>query len=129
MELTNKILELEDTLSPAALAAISRAMTLLLAPFAPFAAQDMWEALGEAGPVFRHAWPEFDPGLAKEDSLEIPVQVNGKLRAHIYVPAGTGKAELERTALENDKVKLFLAGKQVVKVVAIPDRLVNIVAK
>ena len=129
MELTNELLELEDELSGAALGQICRDVTLLLTPFAPYTAQDLWEALGQTGPVFRQPWPGFDPELAKEDLLEIPVQVNGKLRAHLRVPLETSRSELERLALENEKTKPFLAGKQIVKVVIVPDRLVNIVVR
>ncbi len=129
MELTNELLELEDELSAAALGQICRDVTLLLAPFAPYAAQDLWETLGQTGPVFRQPWPKFDPELAREDLLQIPVQVNGKLRAHLRVPLGASRADLERLALENEKTKPFVAGKQVVKVIVVPDRLVNIVVK
>ncbi len=129
MELTNSLLECEARLSRGALKAICRDLTLLLAPFAPYTAQDLWDILGERGPVFRQPWPTFDAQLAKEDEIEIPVQVNGKLRGHILVSIGTPSAELEKLALENEKVKPFLAGKQLVKVVVVPDRLINIVVK
>jgi len=79
--------------------------------------------------VFRQPWPSFDAALAKEDLAEIPVQVNGKVRGHIQAPFGTGKEELERMALANEKVKVFVEGKQIVKVVVVMDRLVNIVVK
>ena len=67
----------------------------MLAPFAPYVAQEIWEELGNEGPVFRQPWPAFDPELAKEDEAEIVVQVNGKLRSRIYAPFGTPKEELE----------------------------------
>ncbi len=129
MELTNRMLELEPGLSAAALNDICRDVTLLLAPFAPYTAQDLWAALGHETPAFREPWPAFDPALAKQDLIEIPVQVNGKLRGHIHVPLGTTVPDLEREALANEKVKPFLSGKQVIKIVVIPDRLVNIVVK
>ncbi|HEY7212809.1 MAG TPA: class I tRNA ligase family protein, partial [Bryobacteraceae bacterium] len=108
---------------------ICRDLTLLLAPFAPYTAQDLWETLGETGPAFRQPWPKFDPQLAEQDEIEIPVQVNGKLRGHIRVAPGTPKEQLEQLARENAKVKPFLEGKQVVKVITVFDRLVNIVVK
>ncbi len=129
MELTNELLELEDKLSASALGPICRSLPLLLAPFAPYAAQDLWETLGQTGPVFRQPWPKFDPELAQEDLIEIPVQVNGKLRGHVRVPVGTSGAELERLATENEKTKPFLAGKKIVKVIVVPNRLVNLVVK
>lgn len=129
MELTNDLYQLEPSLSPAALRDVCEKLTLLLAPFAPYLAQDLWEILGGNSPVFRQPWPKFDAELAKESLVEIPVQVNGKVRGHINVPLGTPKDELERLAKENEKVKPLLKGKQILKVVIVPDRLVNIVVK
>jgi leucyl-tRNA synthetase len=129
MELVNELYQLESKLSPAPIREICEKLTLLLAPFAPYTAQDLWEGLGESGPIFRHSWPAFDPNLAKEDLAEIPIQVNGKLRGHIHVAFGTPREDLERLAVANEKVKQFVQGKQIAKVIAVPDRLVNIVIK
>ena len=101
----------------------------MLAPFAPYLAQEIWEELGKEGPVFRQSWPAFDPELAKEDVAEIVVQVNGKLRTRIYAPFGTPRDELEAHALADEKVKPFLEGKQVVKMITVPDKLVNFVVR
>jgi leucyl-tRNA synthetase len=79
--------------------------------------------------VFRAAWPAFDAELAKEDLIEIPVQVNGKLRGHVKTALGTSKEQLEKLARTNERVKAFLEGKQIVKAVVVPDRLVNFVVK
>jgi len=79
--------------------------------------------------VFRHCWPAFDPQLAKEDEAEVVVQVNGKLRSKIFAAFGTPKAELEARAMADEKVQPYLAGKQVVKVITVPDKIVNIVVK
>ena len=129
MELLNELYQLEARLSTKAMNEICNCVTLLLAPFAPYTAQDLWETLGHEGPVFRQPWPMFDPELAKEELAEIPVQVNGKLRGHIQAPFGSSKEELQRVVLANEKVKPFVQGKQIVKVVLVPDRLVNIVVK
>jgi leucyl-tRNA synthetase len=133
MELVNELYQLEAGLSPASIREICEAVVLLIAPFAPYTAQELWGELGHTGPAFRHPWPGFDPELAKEDLAEIPVQVNGKLRGHIQVPFGTSGAEMERIALASEKVQPFIsgnqAGKQIVKVIVVPDRLVNIVVK
>jgi leucyl-tRNA synthetase len=129
MELLNEFYSLEASLTPGTARQISEDLTLMLAPFAPFTAQDLWSELGHDTPVFRHAWPKYDAALAKEDLIEIPVQVNGKLRGHIKVAIGTSKEELEKLAQEAEKVKPFLEGKQIVKVVALVDRLVNFVVK
>ncbi len=129
MELVNELYHVEDKLSGVATRQICEKLTLLLGPFAPYTAQDLWDALGYGGPVFREEWPSYDPELAKEDLAEIPVQVNGKLRAHLHVPFGVPKEELEKLALAHEKVQPFTKGKKVVKVVVIPDKLVNIVVK
>jgi leucyl-tRNA synthetase len=129
MEVVNECLTLEDSLSPKASRDVCTALTLMLAPFAPYTAQDLWDYLGGVGPVFRQPWPPFDPELAKEDLAEIPVQVNGKLRGHIQASFGSSRQELERMARNNEKVASFLRGKQVVKAVVVPDRLVNLVVK
>ena len=129
MELVNVLYAEEERISGVAMAEILEKLALMLAPFAPYLSQEIWEELGRDGPVFRQSWPEFDAELAKEDLAEIVVQVNGKLRSHIHVPFGTAPAELEALARADGKVQPFLAGKQVVKVIAVPDKLVNMVVK
>ena len=129
MELVNELYQLEPELSAGIAREVSGKLTLLLAPFAPYTAQELWSELGGAGPVFRQDWPVADAELAKEDEAEIPVQVNGKLRGHVHAAFGTAREELQRLALGLDKLKPFIDGKQVVKVVVVPDKLVNIVVK
>jgi leucyl-tRNA synthetase len=129
MELINTLYDEEASLSRAALDQILPDLTLLLAPFAPFIAEELWEQLGRKGPVFRQPWPKWDEGLAKEDLLEIPVQVNGKLRTRISVPIGTAQVEIEKIAQADAKVRPFLDGKTVAKVIVVPDKLVNIVVR
>jgi leucyl-tRNA synthetase len=85
--------------------------------------------LGGAGPVFKQPWPAFDEELAREEEAEVVVQVNGKLRGRIYAPFGTVKEELERRALADEKVRPHLDGKQVAKVIIVPDKIVNIVVR
>jgi leucyl-tRNA synthetase len=129
MELVNELHKLEAGLSAACVREVCETVTLLLAPFAPYTAQELWTELDHDSPVFRESWPNFDASLAKEDLIEIPVQVNGKLRSHLQVALGTSKQDLERLALVNEKVKPFVEGKQIAKIVVVPDRLVNIVVK
>jgi leucyl-tRNA synthetase len=129
MELVNELYQHEAGLSAPVAREVCEKVTLMLAPFAPYTAQDLWNELGNAGPVFRQPWPKFDPELAKEDLAEIPVQVNGKLRAHLQAPFGTPSNELQSTALSLDKVKPFVDGKQIVKVIVVPDKLINLVVK
>ena len=104
-------------------------MALVLAPFAPYLSQEIWAELGNDGPVFRQPWPEFDAELAREDEAEVVIQVNGKVRGRILVAFGTSRDELEKKALADDRVKGYIDGKQVVKVISVPDKLVNIVVK
>ena len=129
MELTNELYQLESKLSSAVIPEVCETLTLLLAPFAPYTAQDLWDTLGRTGPVFRQPWPTFHAELAKEDLVELPVQVNGKLRGHLQAALGAPKEELEKLALAQEKIKPFLDGKQIVKMIVVPDKLVNIVVK
>jgi leucyl-tRNA synthetase len=129
MELLNELYAEEPRLSGAVLAEAMEKLALMLGPFAPYLAQELWAELGHSGPVFRQPWPEYDADLAKEDEAQIVVQVNGKLRAHLLVPFGTSEDVLRQRALDEPKVQQFVNGKQVVKVVVVPDKLVNIVVK
>jgi len=129
MELVNQLFTEEQNISAAAMAGVLETLALMLAPFAPYVAQEIWEELGKEGPVFRQTWPVFDLVLAKEDEAEIVVQVNGKLRSRMAAPFGTSKEVLEAMAMADEKVKPFLEGKQIVKVITVPDKLVNIVVK
>jgi leucyl-tRNA synthetase len=128
MELVNVLYAEEAGISAAAMPDILEKLALMLAPFAPYISQEIWEELGHHGPVFRQCWPAFDAELAKEEEAEIVVQVNGKLRTRIYAPFGTSNQELEARALADEKVRPFLEGKQVRKIITVPDKLVNIVA-
>ncbi|MGD0015192.1 MAG: leucine--tRNA ligase [Bryobacteraceae bacterium] len=129
MELLNELTALEAHLSGAALREALEKMVLLLAPFVPYVAQEMWEELGHATPAFLEAWPSYDPELARDEEAEIPVQVNGKLRGRIHVPFGAPRQELERRAAADEKIRGYLEGKQIVKIIVVPDKLVNIVVK
>ncbi len=129
MELVNLLYAEEQSISATAMAQVLQTLALMLAPFAPYLAQEIWEELGHEGPVFRQTWPVFDADLAKEDGAEIVVQVNGKVRSRITAPFGTPQPELQAQALADEKVKPFLEGKQIVKVILVPDKLLNIVVK
>jgi leucyl-tRNA synthetase len=91
--------------------------------------QEIWELMGRSGPVFRQPWPAYDEELAREEGAEVILQVNGKLRSKIVVPFGTAREELERLSLADDKIQAHVQGKQIVKVIVVPDKLVNIVIK
>jgi leucyl-tRNA synthetase len=101
----------------------------MLAPFAPYVAAELWETLGQTSNLLREAWPKFDPALAKEAEVEMAVQVNGKIRARITVPADADEEQIKAVALADDKVKAAVEGKEIVKVLVVKGRLVNIVVK
>jgi leucyl-tRNA synthetase len=112
-----------------ALAQILNSFVLMLAPFAPYLAAELWEQLGNEDGILRHQWPVYDEALAREDEIEIPVQVSGKLRAVIRVPADIEEEALRDAAMGDEKVKTFLDGKQVIKVIIVPRKLVNLLVK
>ena len=108
---------------------VFRSLTLMLAPFAPFLAQELWTELGHDGVVFRQRWPIADAELARENEIEIPVQVNGKLVNVIQVAACADIEEIKAAAQADEKVAARIAGKTVVKIIAVPGKLVNLVVK
>jgi leucyl-tRNA synthetase len=142
MELVNALYAYEDSavragasadgggaVHTALLAEVQHSLVLLLAPFAPYLAHELWEMLGEKGNLLKAPWPKFDAELAKEEELEIPVQINGKLRSRVVVPADATETTVIERALADDKVKAAIAGKQIVKKIYVPGKLVNIVVK
>ncbi len=108
---------------------LARNLVLLLAPFAPYLAHELWEMLGEKGNLLREPWPKYDPALAKEEEIEIPVQINGKLRSRLVVPADAEEEFVRERALADEKVRAALNGKQVDKVILVPGKLVNVVIR
>ena len=110
------------------LAQVQRNLVLLVAPFAPYLARELWEMLGEKSNLLKAPWPKYDPELAKEEEIEIPVQVNGKLRGKIIVVPGTGEEEIKQKALADEKVQSYVTGKQIAKVI-FTGKLVSIVVR
>jgi leucyl-tRNA synthetase len=102
---------------------------LTLAPYAPHLAEELWERLGNAPSVSKVPWPAYDPELAREQTITVVAQVNGKVRDRMEVPPGTGREDLEKRALGLERVRQYTEGKQVLKVIVIPDKLVNVVVK
>jgi leucyl-tRNA synthetase len=134
MELVNEIYGAEEAIAagriPASLLAeLQRNIALLLAPMAPYLAHELWEMTGETCNLLKAPWPKYDPALAAEDEIEIPVQVNGKLRGLVVVPAAATEDQIKEAALADEKVRAAIAGKQLVKVIAVPKKLVNIVVR
>jgi leucyl-tRNA synthetase len=106
------------------------ALVVMLAPFSPHVAEEMWEGLGhESGLLIGAPWPVADAELAKKDELEIPVQVNGKLRSRVIVAPDISEEDLRTIALADAKVQSFIDGQKIVKVIVVPQRLVNVVVK
>src|SRR5437879_129695 len=134
MELMNTLYAAEEAIARNAvpvpfLADVQRSLVLLLAPFAPYLAHELWEMLGEKGNLLKAPWPKYDAELAKEQEIEIPVQVNGKLRSRVTVPADADEAFVLERALADEKVKAAIAGKQIVKKIYVPGKMVNLVVK
>ena len=134
MELVNTIVANEAAMDAgevpaAAIAETFRNLVLMLAPFAPFLAAELWEELGGEGAVFRIAWPEADEVLARESEMEIPVQVNGKLVSVVTVAPDSDEETLRAAAMADAKVQTRIAGKTMVKVIVVPGKLVNLVVK
>jgi leucyl-tRNA synthetase len=128
-ELSNELATLETEIPGSLMPEILDGVVKLLAPFAPYTAQELWVLIGGAGQVFRQSWPQFDPTLAAEDEIEIPVQVNGKLRGRVVVALGATKEALESTARADEKVRTHIDGKTIVKVIVVPGKLVNFVVR
>jgi leucyl-tRNA synthetase len=129
MELVNEIssfsVKSEDDLKVFGFAA--KNTLLLLAPFAPHISEELWQAIGEKDSIFLHPWPSWNEELAKEEEVELVVQINGKLRSKIIVPAGISDDVAQQTALNDPKVKEMIAAKEIKKIVVVKGRLVNIV--
>ena len=136
MELLNEMHAYEDSVQrggaeapPELLVDAQRKLVLMLAPFAPYLAHELWEMLGETSDLLRAPWPQYDPALAKEEEVEIAIQVNGKIRSRIVVPADAEETQVRELALADPKVKAAIADKEVVKVLVVKGRLVNIAVK
>lgn len=122
MEFTNHLTPL--TVRPRA---VLEKLVLLLSPFAPHLAEELWHALGHATTLAYETWPTYNESLLKADEIEIPVQINGKLRGKVTVPAEIDKTTLEQTVLADEKIQALIAGKTIRKVIVVPGKLVNIV--
>ena len=130
MELVNEMYKYkEGTINQGLFKAAIENLVLVLSPFTPHICEEMWEHLGHDTFIYSGAWPVCDESALVRDAIEIVVQINGKVKEKMDIPAGLGKDELEKLAMENEKVQKLTSGKNVVKVIAVPGKLVNIVVK
>lgn len=130
MELVNEMYRYkEGTVNPGLFGAAIKDLIIMLAPFVPHVTEEMWEHLGYEGSVHDQSWPEYDEKALVKDTVEIVVQVNGKIKEKLDIAGGLSREEMEKTAMENEKVKGLIEGKNVVKVIAVPGKLINIVVK
>jgi len=130
MELTNAIYAgepLEENVRPEVRKEVLELVTLMLAPMTPHLAEELWEMLGHSDGLWSASWPAFNPELAKDEEVEIVVQVNGKVRGKVKVPLGTSQEEVVRLAMVMPGVAQHVAGKRIVKVIFVPDKLLNLV--
>jgi leucyl-tRNA synthetase len=104
-------------------------MVRLLHPFVPHVTEELWTALGHEPSVLAAGWPAYDEAACKEDQIEIPIQVNGKLRARITVAADASEEAVREAALACERIRESIGAATVRKVIVVPGRLVNIVAK
>ncbi len=136
MELTNEIYAFDGTLKEGAgdadrfvVKEAMESLARLLAPFTPHFSEEIWQSLGHNEIILSAGWPAFDAELAKDEELEIPVQLNGKLIDRLTVPADISDDAMKEAALASERVQARLEGKEVVKTIVVPKRLVNVVAK
>jgi leucyl-tRNA synthetase len=130
MELTNEIYAcepLDDRVRPEVQKEVLELLTLMLAPMTPHIAEEMWEMLGHSNGLSSNAWPAANADLARDDEVEVPVQVNGRLRGKLKVPTGTEQEELVKLALAEPGVAQHIDGKRIVKIVYVPNKLLNFV--
>ncbi|MDD5713230.1 MAG: class I tRNA ligase family protein, partial [Smithellaceae bacterium] len=134
MELVNALYQTpraakEDTLALSVIRESVEAVVILLAPIVPHIAEELWEMLGQKVALADAAWPGYDPAITAAEEITIVIQVNGKVRSRITVPADESEEKIKELALKDEKVEKFIAGHPIVKEVYVPKKLVNIVVK
>ncbi len=134
MELVNAIYTYRQEKAPATqhydtLREVMDKLILILAPFAPHLAEEAWQMLGHDPSVHRQAWPSFDPAMLQLQEVEVVIQVNGRVRGRVTVPAGLAEEELLARARENERIASLIQGKEIVKAITVPDKLVNLVVR
>jgi len=105
------------------------ALLKMLVPFAPHISEEIWKEFGHSHELIRESWPVYDAELAKEEEIEVPVQINGKLRSRVYISAAASEDQMKAAAMGEEKVKLALEGRDIMKIIVVPKKLVNLVVK
>jgi leucyl-tRNA synthetase len=132
MELVNDLVAqepLDQEVAPETLKGVLEGVVLMLSPMVPHIAEELWEMLGNSEDVYGQKWPVYRQDLAHEEQIEVPVQVNGRLRARITVDAGLSEEDLKSRAIADARIVPLIAGMQIIKVVTVPNKLVNIVLR
>ena len=131
MELVNEMYRYKEisNVNTGLLADAAEKLVLILSPFAPHICEEMWQHLGHEKSIYDEAWPSYDESKIVKDEVEIVVQINGKIKEKLNVQANLDKATFEKTVMEDDRVKALLDGVSVIKVIAVPDKLLNVVVK
>jgi leucyl-tRNA synthetase len=135
MELSNDLtdfansMDVDDAADAAVFSEGLRTLVMLLSPITPHICDELWVRMGNEPSLFERAWPEADQSLAEEESITIVVQVNGKVRDNIEVPAGTDMDDAVETALEREKINKYVEGNEIAKTIKVPDKLINFVVK
>jgi leucyl-tRNA synthetase len=124
---TSEVKDSEDEISRRVMREAIEATIILLSPFVPHFAEELWEALGNRESVIKRSWPDYDPEAVSEDEILIVVQVNGKVRDRIVVPASYGEEEIKAWALKSERIQKLTEGRGIKKVILVPRKLVNIV--
>ena len=129
-ELVNEMYKYRDgEINEALYGTAVRNLVVMLAPFVPHVTEEMWEHLEQEGSVHNQMWPEFDESALVKDTVELVVQINGKIKEKMNIAGDLSREEMQKVAMEDEKVKALTEGKNVVKVIAVPNKLINIVVK
>ncbi len=131
MELVNEMYRYKelDDINLGLLADATDRLVRMLSPFVPHVAEEMWMSLGHKDSVYLASWPGYDPEALVLAAVEVVVQINGKVREHLEVPSGLDKEAFTQTLLSDERVKALLENKEIIKYIAVPDKLINIVVK
>jgi leucyl-tRNA synthetase len=132
MELINMLYQFaveeeQDVPTQHALREAAETTTLLLSPFTPHIAEEMWRQFGHHDSILRQPWPSYDPMLTQEEEVTVVIQVNGRVRSRLMAPASIGEDDLRDAALRHERIQEWIAGKAIRKVIIVPQKLVNIV--